>query len=57
MTHQRRFRGSLTALVTPFRDGALDEEAFRAHVSWQIENGTQRARAGGHDRRKPDSVA
>jgi 4-hydroxy-tetrahydrodipicolinate synthase len=41
MTHQRRFRGSLTALVTPFRDGALDEEAFRAHVSWQIENGTQ----------------
>jgi 4-hydroxy-tetrahydrodipicolinate synthase len=41
MTYQRRFRGSLTALVTPFRDGALDEEAFRAHVSWQIENGTQ----------------
>ena len=41
MTHQRRFRGSLTALVTPFRDGAPDEEAFRAHVSWQIENGTQ----------------
>jgi 4-hydroxy-tetrahydrodipicolinate synthase len=40
MTHQRRFRGSFTALVTPFRDGALDEEAFRAHVNWQIENGT-----------------
>ena len=31
--HQRRFRGSITALVTPFRDGALDEEAFRAHVT------------------------
>jgi 4-hydroxy-tetrahydrodipicolinate synthase len=27
--------------VTPFRDGAFDEEAFRAHVSWQIECGTQ----------------
>jgi 4-hydroxy-tetrahydrodipicolinate synthase len=40
MTQHRRFRGSFTALVTPFRDGALDEEAFRAHVSWQIENGT-----------------
>jgi 4-hydroxy-tetrahydrodipicolinate synthase len=27
--------------VTPFKDGALDEEAFRAHVNWQIENGTK----------------
>jgi 4-hydroxy-tetrahydrodipicolinate synthase len=36
----RRLKGSLTALVTPFRDGALDEEAFRAHVNWQIEEGT-----------------
>ncbi len=35
-----RFKGSLTALVTPFKDGALDEEAFRAHVNWQIESGT-----------------
>jgi 4-hydroxy-tetrahydrodipicolinate synthase len=35
-----RFRGSFTALVTPFRNGALDEEAFRKHVSWQIEEGT-----------------
>jgi 4-hydroxy-tetrahydrodipicolinate synthase len=35
-------RGSLTALVTPFKPGgALDEEAFRAHVNWQIENGTK----------------
>jgi 4-hydroxy-tetrahydrodipicolinate synthase len=33
-------RGSFTALVTPFRDGRLDEAAFRAHVAWQIENGT-----------------
>ena len=35
-----RLSGSMTALVTPFRDGAFDEDAFRAHVSWQIENGT-----------------
>jgi 4-hydroxy-tetrahydrodipicolinate synthase len=34
------FRGSYTALVTPFKDGALDEAAFRAHVSWQIDSGT-----------------
>jgi 4-hydroxy-tetrahydrodipicolinate synthase len=33
-------RGSITALVTPFRDGKVDEEAFRAHVNWQIEEGT-----------------
>ena len=31
-----RFRGSLTALVTPFRDGALDEKAFREFIDWQI---------------------
>jgi 4-hydroxy-tetrahydrodipicolinate synthase len=36
-----RFRGSMTALVTPFKDGAVDEEALRALVNWQIENGTQ----------------
>ncbi|MCU0820328.1 MAG: 4-hydroxy-tetrahydrodipicolinate synthase [Beijerinckiaceae bacterium] len=35
-----RFRGSFTALVTPFKDGALDEAAFRDHVSWQISEGT-----------------
>lgn len=35
------FRGSMTALVTPFtRDGALDKDAFRALVEWQIEEGT-----------------
>ncbi|MCJ2052571.1 4-hydroxy-tetrahydrodipicolinate synthase [Methylobacterium sp. J-070] len=36
----RRLRGSLTALVTPFRDGAFDESAFRAFVRWQIEQGS-----------------
>ncbi|MER2269484.1 4-hydroxy-tetrahydrodipicolinate synthase [Methylobacterium oxalidis] len=39
-THARRLRGSMTALATPFREGALDEAAFRAFVSWQIEQGT-----------------
>jgi len=35
------FRGSLTALVTPFtRDGALDKDAFRSFVEWQIAEGT-----------------
>jgi 4-hydroxy-tetrahydrodipicolinate synthase len=34
------FRGSITALVTPMRDGRFDEEAFRAFVDWQISEGT-----------------
>jgi 4-hydroxy-tetrahydrodipicolinate synthase len=34
------FRGSLTALVTPFQNGTLDEKAFRALVVWQIDEGT-----------------
>ena len=34
-------KGSITALVTPFLDdGAFDEKAFRAFVSWQIAEGT-----------------
>ncbi|MCE4224650.1 4-hydroxy-tetrahydrodipicolinate synthase [Methylobacterium sp. C25] len=41
MTDTRsRLRGSMTALVTPFRDGAFDEAAFRKFVDWQIEQGT-----------------
>jgi 4-hydroxy-tetrahydrodipicolinate synthase len=34
------FRGSYTALVTPFKDGGLDEAAFRSLVSWQIAEGS-----------------
>ncbi len=34
------FYGSIPALVSPFRDGALDEPAFRALVRWQIESGS-----------------
>lgn len=40
MTANGKFRGSFTALVTPFRDGQLDEKAFRDLVEWQIAEGT-----------------
>ncbi len=34
------FKGSITALITPFRDGAVDEAAFRKLIDWQIAEGT-----------------
>ena len=34
------FKGSITALVTPFRDGAVDWEAFEAFVDWQVTEGS-----------------
>jgi 4-hydroxy-tetrahydrodipicolinate synthase len=34
------FKGSFTALITPFRNGQLDEPAFRRLVEWQISEGT-----------------
>ena len=34
------FSGSIPALVTPFRGGAFDEQAFRRLVDWQIDNGS-----------------
>lgn len=34
------FSGSIPALVTPFRDGAVDEAAFRRLVDWQIGQGS-----------------
>ncbi|MBV8565060.1 MAG: 4-hydroxy-tetrahydrodipicolinate synthase [Methylobacteriaceae bacterium] len=40
MHSTKSFRGSFTALVTPFRDGRIDEPAFRAFVTWQIGEGT-----------------
>ena len=33
------FHGTITALVTPFKNGQIDEEAYRAHIEWQIEQG------------------
>jgi 4-hydroxy-tetrahydrodipicolinate synthase len=40
MTATSRLRGSFTALVTPFKDGALDEKTFRDLIEWQIAEGT-----------------
>jgi 4-hydroxy-tetrahydrodipicolinate synthase len=40
MAAKSNFRGSFTALVTPFKNGGLDEAAFRALVDWQIAEGT-----------------
>jgi len=40
MTAKTRFRGSFTALVTPFQNGHVDEKAFRDLVEWQIAEGT-----------------
>ena len=35
------FKGSMTALVTPFRkDGGFDDKAFADFVEWQIDEGT-----------------
>jgi 4-hydroxy-tetrahydrodipicolinate synthase len=34
------FSGSIPALVTPFRDGAVDEAAFRRLVEWQVAEGS-----------------
>lgn len=34
------FTGSITALVTPFRDGLIDEEALKRLIEFQIANGT-----------------
>ncbi|NQV20028.1 MAG: 4-hydroxy-tetrahydrodipicolinate synthase [Rhodospirillales bacterium] len=35
------FKGSFTALITPFRDGAVDDQAFQSIVEWQINEGSQ----------------
>lgn len=35
-----RIRGSITALVTPMKNGAVDEDGFQQLVDWQIKCGT-----------------
>src|SRR5258708_21628168 len=40
MAARTSFRGSFTALVTPFSNGSLDEKALRGLVDWQIAEGT-----------------
>ena len=34
------FLGSLVALITPFKQGKIDESKFKAFVEWQINEGT-----------------
>jgi 4-hydroxy-tetrahydrodipicolinate synthase len=34
------FQGSITALVTPFKNGGIDEQAYQDFVNWQIEEGS-----------------
>jgi len=34
------FKGAIVAIVTPFKDGKVDEESFRELIEFQIENGT-----------------
>ena len=34
------FKGSIVALITPFRDGQVDEDALRRLVNWHVEQGT-----------------
>jgi 4-hydroxy-tetrahydrodipicolinate synthase len=35
-----KLQGSIPALITPIRDGAVDEAAFRKFVAWQIKEGS-----------------
>jgi len=37
---RKMFRGSIVALVTPFKDGAVDKDAFARLVEWHIAEGT-----------------
>ncbi len=34
------FKGSFVAIITPFKNGQIDEETLRKLVNWHIENGT-----------------
>ena len=39
-TAVERLKGSITALITPFKSGEVDEQAFKRLVEWQIAEGT-----------------
>ena len=34
------FKGSMPALITPFKDGEVDAAAYQAFVEWQISEGS-----------------
>src|SRR3569623_336631 len=37
---REQLRGSLPALITPLKDGKVDEAAYRKLINWQIEQGS-----------------
>ena len=44
------FKGAIVAIVTPFKNGKVDEETFRELIEFQIENGTDGiVPCGNHD--------
>jgi len=49
------FKGSLVALITPFREGGVDEKAFQDFVEWQISEGTHGLVPLRHHRRIADA--
>lgn len=38
--HAAQFHGSIPALITPFRNGIVDEKSFQAFVDWQVREGS-----------------
>ena len=40
MTLNDRLKGSFPALVTPFKNGKVDEKAYQRFVEWQITEGS-----------------
>ena len=34
------FKGSMPALITPFKNGSVDEAAYQKFVQWQIDQGS-----------------
>ena len=41
------FKGSIVALITPFKDNRLDEEAYRSIIDYHLKNGTNGLVPGG----------
>ena len=45
--HKTVFKGAATAIITPFRNGKVDYEAFGRLIDWQIESGISAIVAAG----------
>ena len=48
------FKGSFVALITPFRNGGVDETEFQELVAWQVGTGHAWPGAERHHRRIAD---